>query len=144
MNNIGSIIKIEIIEASKITVSKPDTDNKVTITTDGEFDVIKHQQESPGFNEVEKQVIEGVVYQSELTFKVPKIDPDTISVLNNYINKPAVIRLTDGNSRTYIMGSDTVPLYILRQSIIPAKAAGLNSYAFSVKYKNPRPVPFCG
>ena len=142
MQNIGSIIKIEIIQADYIIVSTPDENNQVTTTVIGNWQELPFQQESASFNEVEKQVDEGVRYDSELQFVIPKVYFENYKLTTPFSKKPVVIKITDGNGTSLLLGSDKIPAYVLRGAKIPSETSGLNNYKFSVKYKNPLPAPF--
>ena len=142
MTNIGSITKVEITDGRYITVSERDQDNTVIASTGIGFETLPVQAGSASLKETEKQVNEGVIYNVQLKFTVPRISIDTEKLLNKYERIPVVFKLTDGNGQKYLLGDQNVPAYLYSDKQIPKDAAALNAYFLEVNYQNPRRLPF--
>lgn len=142
MTNIGSITKIEIIDAGLVTISGPETNKNITLSGGSNFETLVFQQGSASFKETEKHVDEGSVYISTLKFTIPKSTPETDTILLKYKGLPVVIRFTDGNGKKYVLGSNLIPAYLTNARSIPAEAPGLNAYFLEVNYRNPHSIPF--
>ncbi len=140
--NIGSIQKIEIVLAQFMTVSKPDEKNQVTVTNSDAWTEMNFAHLSASFEEPEKQVGQGLVYESSLEWLMAKNNPDNHKEAFRFSGKKVVIRFTDGNGQQYLMGSQDKPVKVLVKRMVPAVPSGFNGYKLSAKILNPRPVPF--
>lgn len=140
--NMGSIQKIEIAFAENITISIPDDSNQVSVTNSGSWDVIDFTLETASFAENEKPVKEGVVYESQLKWQIPRISPTQHAVAHKYTNKKIALRITDANGTVIIIGNNKVPAYVNLKKQIPAKASEFNGYNFNVNYQSARPAYF--
>ena len=140
--NIGSIQKIEIALAQFVHVSKPDKKNQVTVTNSDAWTEMNFAHLSASFEEPEKQVDQGLVYEPKLIWLMSKNSPDNHVEAYRFSGKKVVIRFTDANGQTYLLGDQDKPVRIMVSRMIPADPGGFNGYKLIAKTQNPRPVPF--
>lgn len=140
--NIGGIQKIEITNAENVTLGTPNTNNEVSVSNSGTWEELPATIESASFTETEKQVEEGVVFESELKFKIPKVSVSNHLLAHKYSNVEVVARITDNNGQVIIMGESSNPVFLLNKKTIPRKTADLNRYDFTIKHQSAHPVYF--
>ncbi len=142
LQNMGSIIKIEVAMAQNITIGKPNSSNQVSVVNSGSWDEIIFTMDTASFSDSSKSVSEGIMYKQKLAWKIPKVGPSNHAIAHAYDNKKVVLRVTDANGTVYILGSEKAPAYINVKSRIPTKPSGLNAYSLSVNYESPHPAYF--
>ena len=142
MLNIGSITKLEIAPAANITLGIPNQNNEVTVSNSGTWDEPKIKYQSASLEIEEKTSRAGSRFTSTLKYELPKVGPDNHQSAHKYVNKPLVIRVTDGNGNKYLVGTPQRPVFIVTTSKIPPSPGGFNGYEFEVKTETPHPAYF--
>jgi hypothetical protein len=142
LRNIGSIQKIEVLPANRVTISDADATNSVTVTAVLPWQDMHATIQSASFQEEESIHKAGPVYESRLRFVCPKISPANYVPNSIWVNLPVVIRITDGNGTMIVMGDADNPCYIIHDKNIPAEPGGFNGYGFSVKWESPHQARF--
>ena len=142
--NMGSVQKIQISLVSTVEMLAPNTDNEVVISNSAAWDDIAFIHESASLSEAEKQVDEGSLFTLSANWEVPRVGTENHATAHKFIGKQVVVIITGANGTQYIIGSPTNPAYITLKKSVPAKASGLNSYTFAIKYESPYPVRYVG
>jgi len=145
MKNIGSIISVSYALASDIdSISDPDSQGAVVVSFKPakSFTSLAFSPETASYNEEQKDTDAGPVFEQRLSFQLPKVQTLLHLVMKSLADEQLVLKITDGNGTTVIMGSPDIPARGSWKVMRPAGAAGYNGYEVSFGLSSPDPAPF--
>lgn len=125
--NIGSIQKIQIAHSKFVPANFQNPVSTVTEWTD-----IPFTQQTAPYTMNSELKNPGVVFKHELSFSMPKLSPEKQALANEFVGKPIVILVTDGNSRKLLIGNKDNPAYMNYSASVPKMASGYNGYSFAI------------
>lgn len=145
MKNIGSITSIQYALASDISsISAPDDNGAVDITFNNSksFSTFTFTPETASFSEEQKDTDAGPLFEQGLSFKLPKIQTIMHAVVESLLDQDIILKITDGNGVTVIMGTPEVPVRASWRMSRPQGASGYNGYEVSFRCNSTGPAPF--
>jgi hypothetical protein len=145
MKNIGSIIAISYALASDIVLISPPDENEsvqITFASGKSFSPFSYTPDSASFSEEQQDNDAGPYFPQGLSFRCPKIDTIQHAIVKSLLNQDIVIVATDGNGKSYVIGTVETPARASLKMLRPGSASGYNGYEVSFKASCIDPAPF--
>jgi hypothetical protein len=143
MGGIVSIVALSIIDIQTWpALSQDGTEYEAAITLKSGkvwYDMLSSANFSD-FTESAEDTDSGVVYKSSVNISIPKFDSDSVSL--NLVNKPAMIlKITDANGVSFIMGDPTRPVTIMNNRNSGRIPSDRNEFKIEISHSAPFPCP---
>ena len=145
MKNIGSITNIYIALASAISsITEPDDNETVDVgfTSGNDFVELAFTKETASFSEEQQDSDAGPYFSQALTCRVPKISILQHIALKSLLDMELIIKFTDANGSSHIMGTLETPVRASLKMLRPADSAGYNGYEVTFRASCVNPAPF--
>lgn len=84
-----------------------------------------------GWQEAEQKTLFGSEYRQQVSGTIPKLRPEVTTVLESMSSMLFIVRLTDANGKTWLIGRKTEPLEFVATADTSGKGGGVGGYSFS-------------
>ena len=131
--NIGSIIKIEVAHSSDVITTEANFENQVSIVSKPDWVEIGFTSETASFQQLPKELKEGIIFTISLRFRTPRIESDTVYLFRSWLNMDLAFRITDGNGTVHLIGNIFYPSTLSFDSASRSYTVCCNSYTIIAK-----------
>lgn len=92
---------------------------------------------SANFTSDQGNTAAGIVYRTKISGKIPKIGKTNSDLLKTLSGPKLDVKFTDGNGRTYTMGTSSYPARFQHTMVIGGNPGDHNGFEFTISHSSP-------